>query len=123
MAAQNNFTSIVKDLSIEKTVVEEEGGKSDVEDTPITKKVLRRFLQNRREVSEFLWDVDPPFSMTIATKPYPPGYQPPHFRKFDGTGSAREHIISFLDKLGIHRGDNNLRLREFSKSLTGRAFT
>ena len=103
VAAQNNFTSIVKDLSAKKTVAEEEGGKSDGEDTPITKKELRRFLQNRREVSDFMWDVDPPFSMTIAAKPYPPGYQPPHFRKFDGTGIAKEHIISFLDDLGIQR--------------------
>ena len=94
-----------------------------VKTPPSPKKELRRFLQNRREVNDFMWDVDPPFSTTITAKPYPPGYQPPHFRKFDGIGSAREHIISFLDDLGVHSGDNDLKLREFSKSLTGRAFT
>ncbi|KAJ1397464.1 Aspartic peptidase domain superfamily [Sesbania bispinosa] len=54
---------------------------------------------------------------------YPSRYQPPMFRKFDGTGSAKEHIMSFLDDLRIYRSNKNLRLREFSKSLLGRAFT
>ena len=31
--------------------------------------------------------------------------------------------MSFLDDLGVYRGDKDLRLKEFSKSLTGRAFT
>ena len=34
-----------------------------------------------------------------------------------------EHIISFLDDLGVHRGDHDVKLKEFLKSLIGRAFT
>ena len=69
-----------------------------------------------------MWDVDSPFSMSIVAKPYLPGYQPPHFRKFDGPGSAKDHIISFFDNLGVHKGVKNMMLKEFSKSLAGIAF-
>ncbi|KAL4317141.1 hypothetical protein AHAS_Ahas15G0355400 [Arachis hypogaea] len=51
------------------------------------------------------------------------GYQPPTFRKFDGTGSAKEHILSFLDDLGVFRNHQEPKIKEFSKLLTGRAFT
>ncbi|KAJ1431731.1 Retrotransposon, unclassified-like protein [Sesbania bispinosa] len=45
------------------------------------------------------------------------------FRKFDGTSSTREHLMCFLDDLGVHRNNKELRLKEFSKSLSGKAFT
>ncbi|KAJ1377670.1 hypothetical protein SESBI_48634 [Sesbania bispinosa] len=38
-------------------------------------------------------------------------------------GSPREHLMSFLDDLGIHLNGKELSLKEFSKSLSGRAFT
>uniref|UniRef100_A0A2N9F0E4 Uncharacterized protein n=1 Tax=Fagus sylvatica TaxID=28930 RepID=A0A2N9F0E4_FAGSY len=38
-------------------------------------------------------------------------------------GSALEHVSKFLDAMGPHVGDSNLCLREFSKSLTDRAYT
>ena len=38
VAAQNNLTNMVKDLSTKNMATEEEGRKSDGEDTPITKK-------------------------------------------------------------------------------------
>lgn len=44
--------------------------------------------------------------------------------KFDGKeGSAQEHVVRFIESLGAHAADNNLRLREFSKSLTSRVYT
>ena len=49
-------------------------GESDGEDTPITKRKLRHFLQNRKEVSDFMWDMDLPFNVEIMAKPYPSGY-------------------------------------------------
>ncbi|KAJ1396106.1 Aspartic peptidase domain superfamily [Sesbania bispinosa] len=70
-----------------------------------------------------IFDLEPPLADIVTTIPYHGGYQPPTFRKFDGMGSVKEHIMSFLDDLGIHRGNKNLRLKEFSKSLEGRAFT
>nr|POF15910.1 hypothetical protein CFP56_17150 [Quercus suber] len=38
-------------------------------------------------------------------------------------GNAREHIMRYMDALTAHSYDYELRLREFSKSLEGRAFT
>ncbi|CAL8993383.1 unnamed protein product [Prunus brigantina] len=38
-------------------------------------------------------------------------------------GSPKEHVNRFIDALGQHAGDQNLCLREFSKSLTDRAYT
>ncbi|GMN23107.1 hypothetical protein TIFTF001_043637 [Ficus carica] len=37
--------------------------------------------------------------------------------------NPKDHISWSLDALGQHAGDRNLRLCEFSKSLTGRAYT
>ena len=74
--------------------------KRDDKDTPITKKELKHILQNKKVVSDFLWDLDLPFDAGIIARLYLPGYQLPKFRKFDGTGSAREYIMSFLDDLG-----------------------
>ncbi|GMN51371.1 hypothetical protein TIFTF001_020530 [Ficus carica] len=52
------------------------------------------------------------------------GYESPNFVHFDGRkGNAKEHISWFLDALGQHARDKSLRHREFSKSLTGKAYT
>lgn len=51
-------------------------------------------------------------------------YQPPQFHKFDGQGgNAKEHKMCFIDDLGIFEQNKELHLREFSKSLTGKAYT
>uniref|UniRef100_A0A2N9F895 Retrotransposon gag domain-containing protein n=1 Tax=Fagus sylvatica TaxID=28930 RepID=A0A2N9F895_FAGSY len=48
-----------------------------------------------------------------------------HVKKTKTTdeGSALEHVSKFLDAMGPHVGDSNLCPREFSKSLTDRAYT
>ncbi|RYR33157.1 hypothetical protein Ahy_A10g047720 [Arachis hypogaea] len=48
---------------------------------------------------------------------------PPTFYKFNGSGSAKEHILSFLDDLGVFRNHQELKIKEFSKSLTEKVFT
>ncbi|XP_028079593.1 uncharacterized protein LOC114281339 [Camellia sinensis] len=54
--------------------------------------------------------------------PYLAGYTIPKFVKFDGKqGNAREHVVRFIETLGVHGSDHSLHLREFSKSLTERA--
>jgi hypothetical protein len=69
-------------------------------------------------------DIQPPYPMAILRMPYPDGYTPPKFTKFDGKeGNAQEHVVRFIETLGAFSGDTNLRLREFSKSLTNRAYT
>ncbi|KAL4330640.1 hypothetical protein AHAS_Ahas13G0420300 [Arachis hypogaea] len=93
------------------------------ENTPVTRRELAHILKGKGEASEPTWEISPPFGHHILAKPYPKGYQPPTFRKFDGTGSAKEHILSFLDDLGVFRNHQELKIKEFSKSLTGRVFT
>ncbi|KAJ1387880.1 Retrotransposon gag domain [Sesbania bispinosa] len=123
-----NLATLVSNLSARMTTergAEKHPGntKGANDDAPVTQKELRRFLQNKHNPPNAVFDLEPPLTSTIMTTPYPSGYQPPTFRKFDGTGSAKEHIMSFLDDLGIHRNDKDLRPKEFSKSLSGRAFT
>ena len=60
----------------------------------------------------------------MTRKSYPTNYAPPIFPKYDGMiGNAREHIRRYVDALTAHFNDRKLRLREFSKSLEGCAFT
>ena len=60
----------------------------------------------------------------MAGRPYPVNYTPPIFPKYNGMiGNAREHIRRYVDALTAHSHDCEPRLREFSKSLEGRAFT
>ncbi|KAK9932278.1 hypothetical protein M0R45_019524 [Rubus argutus] len=66
----------------------------------------------------------PPYPSSLVSLPYPKRYEAPTFILFDGRkGSPKEHISRFIDALGPHAGDHNLRLREFLKSLTDRAYT
>ena len=69
-------------------------------------------------------DTRPPYPEEIVGKPYPANYTPPIFLKYYGiTGNARKHIRRYVDALMAHSYDHKLRLREFSKSLEGQAFT
>ncbi|KAJ1380853.1 Retrotransposon gag domain [Sesbania bispinosa] len=105
------------------------GGKQGVapiiqhDDAQVTQAELRRLLQAERGGPNMLFELEPPLTEEVLSTPYLVGYQPPSFRKFDGTSSAREHLMCFLDDLGVHRDNKSLRLKEFSKSLAGRAFT
>ena len=64
-------------------------------------------------------DVKSPYPIEMLSYPYPEGYTVPKFIKFDGKqGNAREHVVRFIETLGIHGSNHILRLREFSKSLT-----
>ncbi|GMN65979.1 hypothetical protein TIFTF001_035045 [Ficus carica] len=65
---------------------------------------------------------EPPYPMEICLKPYPQGYETPTFVLFDGRkGNPKEHICGFLDTLVRNFKDRDLRLHEFSKSLTNRS--
>ena len=44
--------------------------------------------------------------------------------KFYGKrGNAKEYVVGFLDDLGVYASDQELKMREFSKSLTDRAYS
>ena len=66
----------------------------------------------------------PPYPIELLDKPYPKNYKTPIFVNYDGRkGNAIEHVNKFLDTVGQHAGNEELCLREFSKSLTDRAYT
>ena len=57
-------------------------------------------------------------------KPYPNNYRTPIFVPYDGRkGNTIEHVSKFLDAMGQYAGNEELCLREFSKSLTDRPYT
>ncbi|KAJ1395126.1 Aspartic peptidase domain superfamily [Sesbania bispinosa] len=130
LTGQQSLANMVTDLSTivhsqrrDRTKNQINVTKESRDDAPVTQRELRQLLQNKHSPPNAIFDLEPPLADVVTTIPYPGGYQPPTIHKFDGTGSAKEHIMSFLDDLGIHRSDKNLRLKEFSKSLSGRAFT
>ena len=73
---------------------------------------------------ERLYARRPPYPLRILSKPYPERYEPQVFAQYDGKrGSAVEHVRKFIDTLGPYTADEDLCLREFSKSLCDRAYT
>ena len=66
----------------------------------------------------------PPYPLRILSKPYPKRYEPQVFAQYDGKkGSAVEHVSKFIDTLGPYAVDENLCLREFSKSFCDHVYT
>ncbi|EOY08625.1 H0502G05.11 protein, putative [Theobroma cacao] len=60
----------------------------------------------------------------VAAKPYPKDYISSKFKQFNGkTGDTLEHVMKLVETLGVIGLDNNLTLKEFSKSLTEKAYT
>lgn len=59
--------------------------------------------------------------MRLLNKPYPNKYEPSTFSQYDGKkGNAIEHVSKFVDTLGLYAANEDLCLREFSKSLCDR---
>ncbi|KAJ1399526.1 Retrotransposon gag domain [Sesbania bispinosa] len=130
LAGQQSLVEMVADLSSlvsskrsNEEAVRMRNTREATDDTLVTQRDLKQLLQNKLSPPNTIFNLEPPLSEAVMMIPYPQGYQPPTFRKFDGTGSAREHIMSFLDDLGVYRSSKSLRLKEFSKSLAGRTFT
>ncbi|CAL2229622.1 unnamed protein product [Prunus armeniaca] len=83
--------------------------------------MLEKALSRSQEDWKYI--PQPPYSSSLLQQPYPKGYETPTFVLFDGRkGSPKEHVNRFLNALGPHAGDYNLQLREFSESLTDRAY-
>ncbi|KAB2005812.1 hypothetical protein ERO13_D11G272233v2 [Gossypium hirsutum] len=61
---------------------------------------------------------------TISKLPYPKDYTSPKFKQFNGkTSDTREHVMKFVQILKVPRLEDNLKLKEFSKSLTEKTYT
>ncbi|XP_028063532.1 uncharacterized protein LOC114266798 [Camellia sinensis] len=89
---------------------------------------IQAMLEQERSKKQLLSlpnpDVKSPYSQEILTMPYPIGYTMPKFIKFNRKqGNTREHVVRFIETLGVYGSDHSLRLREFSKSLTERAYS
>ena len=66
----------------------------------------------------------PPYLTELLSKPYPKKYETPTFTLYNGKkGNVMEHVSKFMDSMGPFAGDWELCIREFSKSLTDRAYT
>ena len=85
--------------------------------------LLRRELQ-KSSTDDFKFIPQPLYSTELYQMQYLKGYKTPRFSLFDKRKENRkEHISRFIDSLGQHAGNYNLRLREFSKSVTDWAYT
>ena len=102
-----------------------QGGQGPQGSHYLTKEDIHAILFKDKKMESAVYvDTRPSYPKEIAGKPYPANYTPPIFPRYDCiTGNAREHIRWYVDALTSHSHDQELRLREFSKSLEGRAFT
>ena len=65
----------------------------------------------------------PLYPLRILSKPYPERYEPRVFAQYNGRkGSVVEHVSNFINTLGPYAVDEDLCLREFSKSLGDHAY-
>ena len=66
-----------------------------------------------------------PYPSSFDSVQYPAGFRLPHFIKFNGDDnkSTFEHISQYLAQLGEAGSISELKMRLFSLSLTGTAFS
>ena len=66
----------------------------------------------------------PFYLLRVLSKPYTERYEPRIFAQYDGRrGSSIKHVSKFIDTLGPYIAEDDLCLREFSKSLCDCAYT
>ena len=88
----------------------------------LTTLLERKRLNQLKEPRHFVRR--PPYPAELLSKPYLEKYETLTFSLYDGRkGNAIEHVNKFLDSMGPFAGNGDLCLREFSKSLTDRAYT
>ena len=66
-----------------------------------------------------------PYPSYLDSTPYPPNFRIPEFVKFSGDDNKTtwEHISQYIAQLGDNSGNDALKVRLFSLSLTGTAFS
>ena len=80
--------------------------------------------ERARTPKERFYAQKPSYPLRVLSKPYPEKYEPRAFAQSDGRkGSVVEHVSKFIDTLGPYTANEDLCLREFSKSLCDRAYT
>ena len=87
-------------------------------------KVVAFLEQERaRAPKERFYARRPPYPLRVLNKPYLERYELRAFTQYDGKENAVKHVRKFIDTLGPYVPDENLCLREFSKSLCDQAYT
>ena len=67
-------------------------------------------------------DLKLPYNQQVATKSYPKDYVSLKFMLFNGKkGSTKEYLLKFIKTLEVYGLDDDLKLKEFSKSLIEKA--
>ena len=94
-------------------------------DSFVTKEDLDAYLKEiQARSSAGVLDLKLPYDQRIAAKPYPKEYVSPKFMLFNGKkGSAKEHLLKFIETLEVYGFNDDLKLKEFSKSLSEKANT
>lgn len=111
--------STIKEL---KTQAPEEGKGDYLTQVDVLSLLGKHLYNTSPEDLEFI--PQPLYMAELYQKPYLNGYKTPNFFHFDGRKrNPKEHISRFFDALRQHIRDGSLRLRQFSKSLTGSAYT
>ena len=80
--------------------------------------------RGRQRKEPLCYDRKPPYLAELLSKPYREKYETPTFALYDGRkGNTMEHVSKFMDSMGPFARDREFCLKEFSKSLTDRAYT
>ena len=102
------------------------GGPQNAEQRFITMVAVAVLLEQERAKApnERFYAQMPPYLLRILSKPYLERYEPQTFAQYDGKrGSAIKHTSKFIDTFGPYAANEDLCLRDFSKSLCDRAYT
>ena len=80
--------------------------------------------ERARAPKERLYAQRPLYPLRVLSKPYLERYEPRAFTQYDGRkGSVVEHVSKFIDTLSPYTTNEDLYLREFSKSLCDQTYT
>ena len=94
-------------------------------DVYVTKEAFDTYLKEIQAKSSVgVLDLKLSYDQHIASKPYPKDYVSHKFMLFNGKrGSKKEHLLKFIETLELYIFDSDMKLREFSKSFTEKAYT
>ncbi|TQE01852.1 hypothetical protein C1H46_012476 [Malus baccata] len=114
-----------ENISQEKSVVATSKGSKKMPSF-VTQENVIVMLEKELNMSSKDWKYvpEPLYPVSLLYMPYTKGYETLNLVFFYRMkGSPNEHISCFIDTLGLHAGDYNLRFRKFSNSLINCAYT
>ncbi|MBA0631846.1 hypothetical protein Godav_000681 [Gossypium davidsonii] len=80
--------------------------------------------KNSQRRASSLFDLKLPLPVRVVAKPYLQDYTNPKYKSSNKNSSDTcEHVMKFVKTLGVDGLDDDLKLKEFSKSLIEKAYT